>query len=533
MVEVEAYQEGNDQVNAATAVKRSFEVAKAKLSLLAIDKFMIYGSELPNFTVEYFGFRNGDEVDVLTTTPNLSTTATSSSNTGIYPITVFGGSADNYVLSYVDGTLTINKADQYIDILQIESKKLSDGKVSIAAIASSGLVVTFEISGPGSLQGNEITFTGGGTITIRASQSGDINYKPTDIVMSFFVQDDSKQDQTITFNTLANATYGDAAITLSASSSLGLEVSFKLLSGPAMLSGNTLTIAGAGMVEVEAYQEGNDQVNPAISVEQTFVVAKAKLSAIANDQSITYGDELPAATISYTGFVNGESEQHLLTIPQVSTTATNNSDAGIYVINISGGVSDNYDILYAAGILTINKADQQITVVEIGNKDLNDQEIPLIYIIEASSNVNLALSYDVTGPATISGNTLTLSGESGVVIIVVSQKGDQNYNASEVQIGFEVVGLKTLSSEDMVINSYVNVFPNPITTHVNITLENAIFNDYHLEIFNVSGVSVWQKNYDNVSRVQELVEIKQFGIGLYLLKIQTRDESKIIKLIVK
>ena len=83
--------------------------------------------------------------------------------------------------------------------------------------------------------------------------------------------------QTITFGTLANHTYGDAPVTLSASASSGLSVSFSVLSGPASITGNTLTITGAGTVTVRAAQAGN-ATYAATNVDQSFTVNPVALT---------------------------------------------------------------------------------------------------------------------------------------------------------------------------------------------------------------------------------------------------------------
>ena len=63
--------------------------------------------------------------------------------------------------------------------------------------------------------------------------------------------------QTISFGPLSDQTYGVAPITLDATASSGLPVSFAVISGPAISSGSVLTVTGAGIVEVEATQPGN------------------------------------------------------------------------------------------------------------------------------------------------------------------------------------------------------------------------------------------------------------------------------------
>jgi uncharacterized protein YfiM (DUF2279 family) len=81
----------------------------------------------------------------------------------------------------------------------------------------------------------------------------------------------TETNQTVTFNPIPTHTYGDAPFTLSATASSGLPVTFTIASGPATVSGSTLTIAGAGTVIVDATQAGNANYNPAIA-EQSFTV---------------------------------------------------------------------------------------------------------------------------------------------------------------------------------------------------------------------------------------------------------------------
>ena len=50
---------------------------------------------------------------------------------------------------------------------------------------------------------------------------------------------------------------------MAGTASSGLTVTFTIISGPATLSGNTVTITGAGMVTVEASQPGDPNYNAA------------------------------------------------------------------------------------------------------------------------------------------------------------------------------------------------------------------------------------------------------------------------------
>lgn len=78
--------------------------------------------------------------------------------------------------------------------------------------------------------------------------------------------------QTITFSNPGTRTFGDDPFALSATSSAGLPVSLSVVSGPATLNGNVLTLTGGGTVVVRASQPGNASTAAADDVDQTFTV---------------------------------------------------------------------------------------------------------------------------------------------------------------------------------------------------------------------------------------------------------------------
>ena len=155
----------------------------------------------------------------------------------------------------------------------------------------------------------------------------------------------NKADQTISFDALANKTFGDADFMVSATASSGLPVSFSIASGPATISGNTVHITGAGSVTVHATQAGNSNYNAASAVDQSFTVGKA-------DQTITFGP--------------------------------------------------------------------------LANKTFGDSD----FTVTATASSSLAVSFSIqSGPATISGNAVHLTG-AGTVTVRATQAGNTNYNAA-------------------------------------------------------------------------------------------------------
>ena len=168
--------------------------------------------------------------------------------------------------------------------------------------------------------------------------------------------------QTISFGSLTGQTYGVAPITLNATATSGLTVSYMVVSGPATISDNLLTVTGAGTVDVEASQPGNATYSAAAPVDESFTVSPAPLTITPTaGQSMTYGGTVPALTYTYTGLVNGDPSATFS--GGLATTATSSSSVGGYAITVGNLVATgNYTIgTFNPGTLTVNAAPLTVT----------------------------------------------------------------------------------------------------------------------------------------------------------------------------
>ena len=172
--------------------------------------------------------------------------------------------------------------------------------------------------------------------------------------------------QTIAFGALPATTYGAALITLAATASSQLPVSYTV-SGPANVAGSVLTITGAGTVSVTANQVGNNTYAAATPAVQSFAVAQAPATVMAASVSRVYGSGNPALTYTINGLVNGDSAVTASSgTPAESITATIASGVGGYAIAITAGslTSRNYLLSYSSGTLTVIPA---LLTVTAGN----------------------------------------------------------------------------------------------------------------------------------------------------------------------
>jgi MBG domain (YGX type)/Putative Ig domain/Abnormal spindle-like microcephaly-assoc'd, ASPM-SPD-2-Hydin len=89
-------------------------VARVPLTITADNKTISTGQTPPPLTASYSGFLAGDTPASLDTPVKLSTTATSNSSAGTYPIIASGAADANYTITFVPGTLTVNRGFTYL-----------------------------------------------------------------------------------------------------------------------------------------------------------------------------------------------------------------------------------------------------------------------------------------------------------------------------------------------------------------------------------------------------------------------------------
>ena len=83
-----------------------------------------------------------------------------------------------------------------------------------------------------------------------------------------------KPNQQISVASIPNKVLGDAPFYIEAQSTSGLPVSISVVSGPADLTDNLVTLTGTGTVRIKLSQAGNDTYLPAADVFLTFTVIK-------------------------------------------------------------------------------------------------------------------------------------------------------------------------------------------------------------------------------------------------------------------
>jgi hypothetical protein len=220
-----------------------------------------------------------------------------------------------------------------------------------------------------------------------------------------------KSSQTISFGSLPNVSYGVGPITLEATASSGLPVTYTV-TGPATVSGSTLTITGAGSVTVTASQEGNIDYPPATSVTQSFMVGKALLTVTATNVSRAHGTANPAFTYTISGFVGIDTSSVVSGTATETTTATLTSAVGTYPITFSTEelTATNYTFTYMSGTLTI-AGRSQTTIASMTSTNATIEVFGFGFTPSSGqvSFTDLTSGHPVTPPVTLNTATATTS----------------------------------------------------------------------------------------------------------------------------
>ena len=182
-------------------------------------------------------------------------------------------------------------------------------------------------------------------------------------------------------------------------------------------TGKTVNVSGLNLSGAKAanYTLASTTASGAVGT-----ITKKALTITADNKHSTYGDTITAGSVSYNGFITGESSSNLLTGPTVASTQSGIINAGSYLGNYvaSGATAANYSISYVAGDLTVDQRVIGASLIGSVNKtyDGNDSatltgtnySLSNVYGSDAVGISTTAGTYDDKNATT--GKTVTVSG---------------------------------------------------------------------------------------------------------------------------
>lgn len=317
------------------------------------------------------------------------------------------------------------------------------------------------------------------------------------------------KQQKITVEQPTNKRAAAPPFDLKATASSGLPVKYTVLSGPATISGNKITLTGQiGKVFLRATQEGNEEFEPAPNVEFSFEVK------LKEPQQITV---TPVPTKAF-----GDAP--------FSLNATSTSGLPVTFLMISGlaSITNNTVTLNGASKVTIK-------AIQEGNADFSPADdvvfsfcvtptVPIItsdatnpFILKSTASGTIQWYFNGTKITGATANSFT-STENGVYRVEVT-----NPEPTCPNVVSKDFALLVLANEADWTNT-VSVYPNPVSSAFMIELPAGI-QLKKLTIFDLNGKKL-------LENAEERQNISHLPNGIMLLDIQT-NKGNVLRKIVK
>jgi hypothetical protein len=310
------------------------------------------------------------------------------------PVIVLLTPADGFVTT--DASVSISGTAT--DDVEVKSASINGNAIAFASSAnpSDPREVTFTAT-VGLVNGDNFI-----TVVVKdetPTQSASKTVKVTKSIM---------QNQTITFAALQDRTYGDAPVTLAATASSGLAVTYAA-SGQCTVLGSALTLTGAGNCSVTASQAGNSQYNSATDVTRSFAIANA-IPVAANDAYNTNEDT--TLTIGAPGVLGNDSDIDspaltavLVTAPLHGSLTLNPDGSFVYTPVAEYNGPDSFSYKANDGLADSNVATVTIIVnavndppVVIPQSVTTDEDTPLPITLHAMDVDSATLSFSIVSP---------------------------------------------------------------------------------------------------------------------------------------
>ena len=343
--------DGNYYISSGETTNFTVTAKKATATVNLSKTEIVFGSEAPTATITYDGVLDGDTLG----TPEFDYGGyKKGSDVKTYTVTVKGLANGNYDIKTTPASFTVKPyglnvtwSDLTFTYDKTAHKPTSTVSNPIDGLTAPVIAVTT----------NPLSAINAGSYTATASVAN-TNYYITDETksISFTI---GKRTASVTVNP-KSITYGSEVPSYSASDLVtdNLIGDDKILGEPTF---DLVYVKGSPAGEYTVTVTFNkSKINANYKLSENVVygiltVNKAPLTVKADDKTITYGDDLPKFTASYSGFVNGETSAVLSGVLGFTCDYAKGSPVGTYDVKPQGLTSENYEITYVKGLLTVNQ----------------------------------------------------------------------------------------------------------------------------------------------------------------------------------
>ena len=391
-----------------TYVNGTLTITKAPLTVKAGTYTKKQGEENPEFRLTYEGFKNGETEAVLTMIPTATTNATRESALGEYAVTVSGGEAQNYELSYVDGKLIIVDADAVVVTAKSYIREYGEANP------------TFEFTAEGA------ALDGMPEIICEATSTSPVGVYPIII----------KKGGVTNYNDIyinGTLTITKAPLTIKAGTytkKQGEPLPEFTLTYEGFKNGETETMLTkqptVSCEATEASEPRDYEVRLSDAEAQNY-----EIDYVDGKLTVTEADPIILTAMSYTRQYGEEnpvfeftSEGAMLEgMPEISCEATVTSPVGTYDIVVKQGNVKNYNVTFVKGTLTITKAPLKVSVKYVEREQgIENPQFDIIY-----EGWKLQDNESVLTRKPVATTTATKNSPVGEYAITVSGGEAENY----------------------------------------------------------------------------------------------------------
>ena len=414
-----------------TYVDGTLSVTQAVLLVTADNQSRLYGATNPLLTVSYSGFANGENTNVISGQPDLSTSAGIGSPAGGYDIVVGPGSlsATNYSFTLTNGTLTVGKA--LLTVTADNQNRLYGQTNPAFTVQYSGFVdgdTESVLSGAPALTTVAGADTPVGTYDIVATNG---NLTATNYALSFINAALTVGPAPLSITaTDATRQYGatNPVFTVTMQGFVNGQDA-TALAGTLLLTSSTDAASSAGTYAI--VPSGLSSTNYSVSCTNgTLTITQAPLNVTADSAARQYGTANPVFRGTITGLLNGDP-----ITANYNCDATQSSPAGSYAIvpslNDPESKAANYAVAAQNGSLTITVAvtatpptvlyvvgnapllmDTNASVADGGGLNFNGASLSITIITNATLDDELAVETqgDAAGQIGVQATNVTYGG---------------------------------------------------------------------------------------------------------------------------
>ncbi|MFM2114874.1 MAG: hypothetical protein RI908_615, partial [Actinomycetota bacterium] len=407
-----------------TLVSANLTITAKPITVTAGNKTKTYGDSDPTFT---YTVTTGSLVGADTLSGSLA--RSTGEDAGTYAITqgtVTSSNNPNYTITFVPGTLTINKATQATVTLTSTSAFYGVALSLTSGGGSGDGAVTYAVTDAGtagcSITGNTLTTTGGNgtTCTVTVTKAASTNYL-------------------LASSSATTVTVGRRAITITAASKTKIygdddpELTYTITTGALVGSdelNGSLTRATGENVGTREIQIGTlDHPNYDITyVSANLTISKRPITLTAANKTKVFA-ETPLADPALTYTITSGSLKSGDALTGAISRNTGES-VGSYVIGIGTLANSNYDITFVNGAFTITGATQAGFTLSAMSTTINYQATTTLSTSGGSGDG--AVTYAVTngtGECTVTESTLTGTA-AGTCSVTATKAAEGNYLAA-------------------------------------------------------------------------------------------------------